>query len=73
MARPSIKNAFLRGSSQVDLHVWCMWYIYTCLACRDERHPRPGTKRPRDDEDEEEDLNESNYDEVSGSFSPLQG
>ena len=33
--------------------------------CRDERHPRPGTKRPRDDEeDEEEDLNESNYDEV---------
>ena len=32
---------------------------------RDERHPRPGTKRPReDDEEEEEDLNESNYDEV---------
>ena len=33
----------------------------------DERHPRPGTKRPReaDDEEEEEDLNESNYDEVS--------
>lgn len=33
----------------------------------DERHPRPGTKRPRegDDDEEEEDLNESNYDEVS--------
>lgn len=36
----------------------------TC--CRDERHPRPGTKRARDDDDheEEEDLNESNFDEV---------
>ena len=33
--------------------------------CSDERHPRPGTKRPREEEeDEEEDLNESNYDEV---------
>ncbi len=32
----------------------------------DERHPRPGTKKPKDDdEEEEEDLNESNYDEVS--------
>ena len=36
-------------------------------SCRDERHPRPGTKRPREDDDheEEEDLNESNFDEVN--------
>ena len=34
--------------------------------CSDERHPRPGTKRAREDDDreEEEDLNESNFDEV---------
>lgn len=40
--------------------------MHLALACRDERHPRPGTKRPREDDDEEEeDLNESNFDEVN--------
>ena len=33
----------------------------------DERHPQPPTKKPKkEDEDEEVDLNESNYDEFSG-------
>ena len=38
----------------------------------DERHPRPG-KRQREDDDEEaeEDLNESNYDEVTPSLYDL--
>lgn len=42
-----------------------------CFAHRDERHARPG-KKPKTDEqgeeipEEEEDLNESNYDEVRG-------
>lgn len=33
----------------------------------DERHPRPGKKSKVDDDDksDEEDLNESNYDEVT--------
>ncbi len=38
-----------------------------CL-CSDERHPRPGTKRPREDDDEEEDLNDTNFDEVHISY-----
>ena len=66
-------------SSLDTYHHVCM-YIYTfllpypqsnyyCYTYSDERHPRPGTKRPReDDEDEEEDLNESNYDEVCLTF-----
>ena len=37
------------------------WFILNHYS--DERHPRPGTKRPRD-EDEEEDLNDINFDEV---------
>lgn len=44
-----------------------MFFLTIICMCSDERHPRPGTKRPReaDDDEEEEDLNESNYDEVS--------
>lgn len=57
-----------------------LWWMALCiiLLCNyrthsDERHPRPGTKRPRDgdDEEEEEDLNESNYDEVCSKLSSL--
>ena len=40
--------------------VWCLCFH------SDERHPRPGKRSKTDDEDrsDEEDLNESNYDEV---------
>ncbi len=49
--------------SELVCESWFIWWC--CFFSRDERHPRPGTKRPREDEEEEEDLNESNYDEVS--------
>ena len=44
------------------------FFLFACYLIRDERHPRPGSKRPHDeDKEEDEDLNDSNYDEVSAS------
>ena len=57
---------------QVHIFLFSEGYVFhlgSLFSSSDERHPRPG-KRQREDDDEEaeEDLNESNFDEVTPSL-----